>query len=125
MSWIRDAGDQLARPFRAIGSLFPFAFSGRQTLIYLIFAGSGPALTLILIWAMRQSLAYKLFDQFKTLSNEISLAHLIVVIGLAMFVSIRAIKIGRDGIEASADPQDSTAPGPGGTENGTGNGNGT
>jgi hypothetical protein len=117
MSWLRDAGDQLARPFRFVRDLFPFGYSGRQTLIYLLFAGAGPALTLIVIWAMRQSLAAKLWDQFRALSNEVALAHLIVVIGLAMFVSIRAIKIGKDGIEAQGDPID-------GGENGDGKSSG-
>lgn len=90
----------LGTPFRALAAAFPFSFAGRQTLIYLVFAGAGPAITLLLIWAMRQSLAAKLWDQFTHLSNELALAHLIVVIGLAMFVSIRSLKIGPDGIEA-------------------------
>jgi hypothetical protein len=109
----------LGSPFRAIASWFPFGFAGRQTLIYLIFAGAGPALTLLVIWAMQQALAAKLTDVFKSLAQEVSLAHLIVVIGLAMFVAIRSLKIGPDGLEAQGDAQAAATQ----TDAGEGNGN--
>lgn len=99
----------LGTPFRAVAGWFPFSFAGRQTLIYLIFAGAGPALTLLVWWAMRQALAAKLVQEFSSLANTVALCLLIVVIGLAMYVSIRSLKIGPDGIEAAADAEASNA----------------
>lgn len=87
----------------------PFSREGRQTLIYLVLAGCGPALTLTVIWAMRVirdwetvSAAARL-DKFASLAMVLAAALVIIVIALACFVSIRAIKIGRDGIEASGE----------------------
>lgn len=87
-------------------SLFPFTREGRQTLVYLVFAGCGPALTVIVIWAMNKALGMRLFDTFSRLSYVVAASLLIIVTGLAMFVSIRAVKIGKDGFEASGDNGD-------------------
>lgn len=97
-------GHWLAAPFRAARDLFPFSHDGRQTLVYLVFAGAGPALTALVWWAMRQAGAAAQWGIFDNLANVVAAALLVIVIGLAMFVSIRAIKIGRDGIEASGEP---------------------
>lgn len=87
--------------------MFPFTRAGRQTLIYLILAGCGPALTAVTIWAMRVirdwnevNPAVRL-ERFASLAMVMASALVIIVIALACFVSIRAIKIGKDGIEAS------------------------
>ena len=87
-------------------SWFPFTREGRQTLVYLIFAGCGPALTAIIIWAMSiirnwsEVDAATRLDKFSSLAMLIGLGLLIITVALACFVSIRAIKIGKDGIEA-------------------------
>lgn len=85
----------------------PLSHSGRQTLIYLTFAGAGPALTMTVIWAMREALARpQLFGTFDHLAMIVAVSLLLIVSGLAMFVSIRAVKIGRGGFEASGTPSD-------------------
>lgn len=90
-------------------SLFPWTREGRQTLIYIMAALSGPALTLVLIAAgyliatFPGASADHRLDKFATLAMLVAAALLIVVIRDACFVSIRAIKIGRDGIEASGE----------------------
>lgn len=87
---------------------FPFTRDGRQTLVYIVFAGCGPALTVATLWAMQvihdwtgASDAARL-DKFAELAVLIGVALLIVTVALACFVSIRAIKVGRDGIEATS-----------------------
>jgi len=83
---------------------FPLTREGRQTLIYLTFAFAGPALTGIVIWAMVAALEHTaLWPTFRDLALIVAAALMIVVMGLACFVSIRAIKIGKDGIEATGD----------------------
>ena len=90
-------------------SLFPFTREGRQTLVYLVFAGCGPALTGVVIWAltvMRDFAgagAEQRLDKFATLAMLVGAALLIVTVALACFVSIRAIKIGKDGLEANGE----------------------
>ena len=88
-------------------SLFPFTREGRQTLVYLTLAGCGPALTFVIVWALgvirdfNGADAAQRLDKFATLATIIASALVIIVIALSCFVSIRAIKIGKDGIEAS------------------------
>jgi len=79
---------------------FPFTHEGRQTLIYLVFAGSGPALCCIVIWGMVTALQNDLFKTFSNLALIVASCLLMVVTGLSMFVSIRAVKIGKDGFSA-------------------------
>ena len=84
--------------------MFPWTREGRQTEIYIIFALSGPALTAVVIWAMIEALErVALWATFRDLALIVAAALMVVVIGLAMFVSIRAIKVGRDGIEANGE----------------------
>lgn len=80
----------------------PLTRGGLQTLVYLVFAGAGPSLTLVVMWAMIEALKRTaLFDTFSHLAMIVAVSLLIIVTGLAMFVSIRAVKIGKDGFEAS------------------------
>ena len=80
----------------------PLTRDGRQTLVYLVFAGAGPALTAVVIWIMLQALARPaLFHTFSKVALIVAVSLLIIVTGLAMFVSIRAVKISKDGFEAS------------------------
>lgn len=89
-----------------LAKLFPFTREGRQTLVYLIMAGCGPALTGVVIWAMYvirwwpDATADARLDKFAQLALCIAAALIVIVIALACFVSIRAIKldVGRDGI---------------------------
>lgn len=90
-------------------SWFPFTREGRQTLVYCALAGCGPALTAIVVWALviirnwSEVPAIIRLDKFAELAMLVAVGLLIIVIALACFVSIRAIKIGKDGIEASGD----------------------
>lgn len=84
----------------------PFTHQGRQTLIYITLALCGPALTFCIMWAL------SVVEQFPGTSGEARLAAyvelakpmtwalLIIVVALACFVSIRAIRIGKDGLSA-------------------------
>lgn len=97
MSW----WDYLAAPFRAIRDLFPFTREGRQTLVYLVFALAGPALTFAVLWSMKQLQDAKQWEPFANMAFWVLGSSLVVtVIALGMFVSIRAVKIGKDGIDA-------------------------
>ena len=80
--------------------LFPFTHEGRQTLVYLVFAGAGPALTCLTVWAMTEALDRGLLKTFSNLAYLIGGCLLIIVTGLGMFVSIRAVKLGKDGFSA-------------------------
>lgn len=91
-------------------SWFPWTRAGRQTLIYLSFALSGPAITALVIAAMLWALEYRQFDTFGTLALIVGGALLISVSGLAVFVSLRAIKLGRDGFEVSGSPNEGESP---------------
>jgi len=89
-----------------ISRFLPFSRDGRQTMVYVVFAGCGPALTLCVLWAMRvirdwsgASDAERL-DKFASLAMLIGSALLVIVVALACFVSIRAIKIDKDGLSA-------------------------
>jgi hypothetical protein len=94
---------------------FPYTREGRQTLIYLALAGCGPALTLVMVWAMTtirswaDASAAARLDKFATLAYLIGAALLIIVTALACFVSIRAVKISKDGFEATGG-ENSVAP---------------
>jgi len=90
----------------------PLSHAGRQTLVYLCFAGSGPVITAVIAYAL-YSIRYwqgvppaALLDAFARLAAYVAVALLIIVIALACFVSIRAIKIGKDGIEAESHDDD-------------------
>lgn len=80
----------------------PLSHEGRQTLVYVIFAGAGPMLTLVVIWAMSEALGRPaLFKTFGWLAMTVAAALFVIVTALGMFVSIRAVKIGKDGFEAT------------------------
>lgn len=79
----------------------PYTKEGRQTLVYLTFAGAGPVLTAIVIWAMVKALGFRLFDVFANLSYVVAAGLLILITGLSMFVAIRSLKVSKDGLEAT------------------------
>jgi hypothetical protein len=89
-----------------LSKYLPFTREGRQTLIYLMFAGAGPALCLIVMWAMSGALAHVgLWSLFAQLSLIVAICLLVTVSGFAAFVAIRALKIGRDGFSMEGAPQ--------------------
>lgn len=98
--WLDYAGRCVCTPFRALRSIFPFTHDGRQTLIYLVFAGAGPALTLAMLAIMSVLANAGRWTAYERMAILIGLCLLIIVTGLAMFVSIRAVKLGKDGFEA-------------------------
>lgn len=81
-------------------SWFPFTHEGRQTLVYLIFAGAGPVLCIMTMLAMLMALDYKLYKTFSQLSWVVAICLLITITGLSMFVAIRSLKINKDGFSA-------------------------
>jgi len=84
----------------------PLTLAGRQTLIYVVFAVSGPVLTGIVIWSMlavrdwQDAAPLDRLDKFATLALLVASALMVTVVTLACFISIRAIKIGKAGLEA-------------------------
>lgn len=93
----------LGTPIRALRALFPFTLEGRQTLIYLMFSLAGPAVSLMTLWAMNEALKHDLDSAFINLAYVVGWCLVIAVSGLAMFVSLRAVKLGKDGFEAKGD----------------------
>jgi hypothetical protein len=93
----------------------PLSTAGRQTLVYLVFAGAGPALTGLIVWAMyairawQGASAISRLDRFAALANLVAAGMLVIVVALACFVSIRAIKIGAHGLEATGSGGDGNA----------------
>lgn len=93
----------------------PFTREGRSTLVYLAFAGAGPMLTLVLIWAMDKiryfdAPAQSRLDRFAGLSDIIAWSVFVIVTGLCTFVAFRALKVGKDGLEATGRDDDGAVP---------------
>lgn len=90
---------------------FPFTREARQTLMYLVLAGCGPALTGCIMWALSVVEVFPGTSGDARLAAYVDLAKplgwglMIIIIALACFVSIRAIKVGKDGIEAQSNDQ--------------------
>jgi hypothetical protein len=89
----------LSTPFRAVRALFPFTHEGRQTLIYLMFSLSTGILTLIVWWAMDRLFDAKQWADAKGLADKVAWALMMSVGGYACFVSVRAIRLGKDGFD--------------------------
>lgn len=87
----------LGTPVRACRSLFPFTHEGRQTLVYIVLALSGPALTAVVMWAMAITRDADQWQIFGSMADKVSWSLFVIVCSLACFVSIRAIRIGKDG----------------------------
>lgn len=106
----------LGHPFRALRALFPFTHDGRQTLIYLIFSGAGPALCLIGIYVLSRTELAGQWAIYAEMARTFGWSLFVIVSGLGMFVSIRAIKIGKDGLDfSSKDPEPTVVLQPGET----------
>ena len=94
-------------------SWLPFTRAGRQTLIYLAFAGSGPAVTFGIIWAMRvirdwnEASAQARLDRFAELAMMLAYNSIIVSVTFACFISLRALKVSKDGVEATSNDEGS------------------
>ena len=80
-------------------SWFPFSQEGRKTLIYLVIAGCGPALTIVIIWALtvirdfKDATAEAKLASFSELAMMLGYNSIIITIALSCFVSIRAFNI--------------------------------
>lgn len=83
--------------------LLPLTREGRQTLVYLTFAGAGPATSAVNLWAMLKAAADGQWQVFYPLAMTNAVGNGIIVTALAMFVSIRAIKISKDGFQADGE----------------------
>lgn len=95
----------------------PMSRAGRQTLVYLALVGCGPVLTACVMWAMNiirhweEVSPIARLDAYAKLAGWMALSLFVIVIALTLFVSIRAIKIGKGGLEAEAnDNGDDPAP---------------
>jgi hypothetical protein len=87
----------LTRLVRFLRSLVPFTHEGRQTLVYLVFAGAGPVLTILVFYAMIRAFDEGQWGLGGELANKLAWGLLILICALACFVSIRAIRLGKDG----------------------------
>jgi len=85
----------------------PFTTDGRATLIYVMFAGAGPAVMGAIIYAMRTirnwtaAPANQRLDLFAGIADKLAWGLLIVLVTLACFISIRAIRFGKDGFNVN------------------------
>ena len=89
-------------PIRAARALFPFTSDGRKSLIYLVFAGCGPALCLILFRVLDDTKAAGQWAYYAATAEKIGWALLIAVAALSTYVAWQSIKIGKDGLAANA-----------------------
>jgi hypothetical protein len=79
----------------------PLSRDGRMTLVYAVFAGAGPATSVINGAAMVASYRAGQWDTFYNLAMTNAVGNGIIVTALAMFVSIRTLQISKDGFKAS------------------------
>lgn len=86
----------------------PWTRSGRQTLLTVVFALCGPALTACIMWALSivetfpGAGAEQRLEAYVKLAQPIGWALIVIVVALAAYISIRSIKAGKDGIEATS-----------------------
>jgi hypothetical protein len=103
---------------RGIGNargLFPFSHEGRQTLVYICLAWAAPIICGMVLWAMRairdwgDAPAVDRLNRFADIADRLSWGLVLILVAYACFVSIRAVKIGKDGF--SAESRDDAAAG--------------
>ncbi len=84
---------------------FPWSQEGRATAVYLGFLWSVPALTALLRWAMGEIATFpgaeagERLTRFANLADKIVDGVLLGMIVYACFISIRALKVGKDGLD--------------------------
>lgn len=89
----------LGTPIRAIRGLFPFTYDGRQTLIYLMCAGSAPILTLAVMHILETMAANGQWAAYREISRIVTYSLLISVCAFSMFVAFRSLSLGsKDGL---------------------------
>lgn len=87
---------------------FPYTHEGRQTLVYMALAWAAPIICGMLIWAMQtlrdwtDAPVLQRLERFADIADRLSWGLLVILVSYACFVSIRAVKIGKDGFEASS-----------------------
>jgi cytochrome b subunit of formate dehydrogenase len=91
---------------------FPFGKDGRATLIYMAFAGSVPAITGVIVWALYQirwfdAPALDRLERFYQVTMWLAYGFMIGMSAYAAFVSFRAFKASKEGFEfTSKDDED-------------------
>ena len=83
---------------------FPFTKDGRATLIYIAFAGSVPALTALIAWILYtirwfDAPAIERLERFYQISMRVTIGFLLGMLVYGAFVSLRAFKASKDGLE--------------------------
>lgn len=90
----------------------PWTRSGRQTLLCIVFALCGPALCACIMWILRVvetfpgTTGQARLDAYVKLSQPMGWSLIVIVVALAAYISIRSIKAGKDGIEATSFSED-------------------
>jgi hypothetical protein len=98
----------ISRGIGNIRNLFPFSHEGRQTLIYVCIAWAAPVLCGMLVWEQSRievfpgAAAEQRLARFADISDRVSWGLMVILVAFACFVSIRAIKIGKDGFSAES-----------------------
>ena len=91
-----------------IRDLFPFSHEGRQTLIYVCIAWAAPIMCGMLIWAQTRiekfpgAAADQRLARFADISDRVSWGLLVILVAFACFVSIRAMKIDKNGLSVES-----------------------
>lgn len=89
----------LGRGLLNVRGLFPFTHEGRATLVYLMFAGAGPAVMFAIIYGLRTirdwtgAPAIQRLDRFAEIVDKLGWGMVIVLVTMACFISIRAFKL--------------------------------
>lgn len=94
----------------------PWTRLGRQTLLTMVFALCGPALTACIMWLLNVvetfpgATGQERLDAYVKLAQPVGWSLIIIVVALAAYISIRSIKAGKDGIEATSFGEDEAEP---------------
>lgn len=86
----------------------PWSVNGRRTLLTIVFAACGPALTACIMWALNVVKTFpgttgeQRLAAYVKLAEPVTWSLIIIVIALASYISIRSFKAGKDGIETTS-----------------------
>jgi len=82
----------------------------------IVFAMCGPALSVCILWALDTVETFPdtsgeaRLEAYVTLAQPIGWSLIIIVVALAAYISIRSIKAGKDGLEATSFGEDDSEP---------------
>lgn len=97
-------------------SWLPWSRIGRQTLLTIVFAFCGPALTACILWILDVVKGFpgttgeQRLEAYVKLAQPLGWSLIIIVVALAAYISIRSIKAGKDGLEATSFADDDAEP---------------